>query len=328
MKTRVRYGILGFGYFAERAIMPALRSSPNSELVAIQKRSLQKAREKAAEHGIRMAFDSAEQLVAHPQVDAVFIVSANNAHHGETITAARAGKHVLVEKPMALNSSEAEEMTEECRKHDVNLMVGHMLRFSPLLTRIQDLVRSGEIGRIILAKSEFIYDAGGSRRQWLTDSQIAGGGPIFDIGVHCLDTLRFVLEDEVISTKSQMEPVFCEKTTEMTGVLGLKFEKGTVGLISCSFFAPFRRTSLEIIGTEGLLQCENFTRGDRVTDLTIMPGSGKNKETRVESIQVPNLYVEEINHFSDSILRKGPSPIPGNVGIANQKVLDAAIQAG
>ncbi len=328
MKRKVRYGILGFGYFAERAIMPALRSSSNSELVAIQKRSLRKAREKAAEHDIPLSFDSAEQLTAHPQVDAVFIVSANSAHYGETLTAARAGKHVLVEKPMALNSVEAEEMTEACRKHEVNLMVGHMLRFSPLLKRIQDLVRSGEIGGIILAKSEFIYDARGSRRQWLTDPRIAGGGPIFDIGVHCLDTLRFVLDDEVISTKSQMEPVFSQKTTETTAVLSLKFRKGAVGLISCSFSAPFRRTTLEIIGTEGLLQCEDFTLGDRVTDLRIIHGSGKNKKTRVESLQVPNLYVEEITHFSDSILKKGPSPIPGNVGIANQKVLDEAIQAG
>ncbi len=105
---KVRYGIIGFGAFAERTIAPAILKSPNSELVAIQKRSLAAAKEKAQVLNVPYAFDSAETLAKSPDVDAVFIVSANSLHGPETLTAARNGKHVLVEKPMAMNTAEAE----------------------------------------------------------------------------------------------------------------------------------------------------------------------------------------------------------------------------
>ena len=139
----IRFAILGFGSFAERAITPALRATQGVELVAIQKRSIDQAREKALEHRIPLFFDSADEAVAHPDVDAVFIVSANGAHCAETIAAAKAGKHVLVEKPMALNVREAEEMIAACAQHHVTLMVGHMIRFSPLVNRMRDVIASG-----------------------------------------------------------------------------------------------------------------------------------------------------------------------------------------
>ena len=110
---RIRYGIIGFGLFAERAIAGAIQNSPNSELVAIQKRSLALARQKADALAIPHAFSSPAELAACPDVDAVFIVSANSAHHDETVTAARAGKHVLVEKPIALNAADAQHMIDE-----------------------------------------------------------------------------------------------------------------------------------------------------------------------------------------------------------------------
>ncbi len=195
-KTPLRFGIIGFGSFAERAIAPAIRATPGAALMAVQKRSLDAARALAKAGGIPLAFATAEELVAHPDVDAVFIVSANAAHRAETIAAARQGKHVLVEKPMALNVREAEEMIAECARHNVRLMVGHMIRFSPLAQRMRDVVRSGRLGKLVSARADFIYDGRLSQRRWLRDRDVAGGGPVFDVGVHCLDTLRFVLDDE------------------------------------------------------------------------------------------------------------------------------------
>ena len=107
VERKIRYGIIGFGSFAEKTIAPAIQASTNSELVAIQKRSMAAAKEKAAACGVGLAFDSVEAAVSHPDVDAVFIVSANSEHCRETMAAATAGKHVLVEKPMAVNVAEA-----------------------------------------------------------------------------------------------------------------------------------------------------------------------------------------------------------------------------
>ena len=323
---RVRYGIAGFGRFAERAIAPAIRSSPNSELVAVQKRSGEAAEQKARELGISGAFNSVEAMVKSAAVDAVFIVSANSAHCPETLAAAAARKHVLVEKPMALDAAEGIRMIATCRAAGVKLMIGHMLRFSPLLTRMRDLVRQGAIGRTIYARADFVYDARLSSRAWLYDRKVAGGGPVFDIGVHCLDSLRFVLDDEVIHTESQLEPAPTETVTESTALLQLRFAGGTVGSIFCSFSTSVRRTFIEVIGTGGVLSAFNFTAGDRVTPLTIVQGNADGSSVeRTEQIAVPNLYVEEITHFSDCILNSREPVLSGENGLRNQMVLDSAM---
>jgi len=328
-KKKIRYGIIGFGGFAERAIAPAIRASTNSELVAIQKRSIAAAREKAATLSIPFAFGSAEDLVAHPDVDAVFIVSANAAHHREAVSAARAGKHVLVEKPMAINAREASGMIEACEKFNVRLMVGHMIRFSPLVIRMREIVRSGLVGRIVAAGSDYIYDARLTRRSWLMDRAVAGGGPIFDVGVHCLDTLRFILDDEVTSVESSLRPLPTASATEKTACLSLEFSKGTLASIICSFEAPTRRSFIEIVGTEGVISADDFTLGERMIPLQIsLRNNGKGTETKKEEIAVPNLYVEEITSFSSSILDDTDPMIPGNVGFENQRVLDIAMAGG
>ena len=120
---KIRYGIIGFGDFAERKIMPAIQKSENSELVAIQKRLLDVAKEKARRYNIPLYFDSAGKLAASPEVDAVFIVSANSAHHAETLASARAGKHVLVEKPIAMSYQEGKEMVSTDIKTIVILFI-------------------------------------------------------------------------------------------------------------------------------------------------------------------------------------------------------------
>ncbi len=325
-QAKIRFGVLGFGRFAEKTIAPAFRACPNAELVAVQKRSLRDAEEKARSLSIPLAFDSAEKLVSHPDVDAVFIVSANAFHCPETVAAARAGKHVLVEKPMALNAAECRTMIDICRKHGVKLMVGHMVRLSPLVVRMKEIVRSGALGQIVLIKTEFIYDSRLTHRAWLFDLAIAGGGPVFDIGVHCLDTMRFILDDEVVSTHSQSDLRRAENRTESTACLALKFAKGTLGNITCSYASPIRRTSIEIIGTNAILRAEDFTLGERTLDLVKISGSGdKASRPDVEKVNIPNLYVSEIVHFSECILSQKETDIPGEEGLRNQVVLDAAL---
>ena len=323
---KIRYGIIGFGNFAEKTILPAIRASANSEVVALQKRSNDAAREKAGIHVVPHAVGSVEELVRHPDVDAVFIVSANGCHHSETIAAARAGKHVLVEKPMALSVREAEEMIRACREHGVKLMVGHMVRLSPAVARMKQLIHSGALGRVTFVKTEFIYDGRLSKRGWLRSPSVAGGGPVFDVGVHCLDTMRFLLNDEVVSVKSQLSPKPTETQTEATASLSLQFSRGTLGSIYCSYESSIRRSFIEIVGTDALAYANDFTRCGMRVDVQIVRGNNDSEgERRIESIEVPDLYEHEVSLFSESILTNSSIPIPGEEGLANQRVLNAAI---
>jgi predicted dehydrogenase len=328
MAKKIRYGIIGFGAFAERTIAPAIQASPNSELVAIQKRSLDLAREKAKLCNVRLAFDSPEALAKNPEVDAVFIVSANSDHAPSALTAARAGKHVLVEKPMALNVNEAKAMIKTCNKNNVKLMVGHMVRFSPLIARMKELINSGSIGKVTFIKSEFLYDGRISHRGWLVDRKVAGGGPVFDIGVHCFDTTRFLLDDQVVSVKSQLDPVPDSKITESTAQLALKFSRGTTAGIFCSYASSVRRAFIEVLGEKGILYAENFSWSKNTLTLKVTIGENdKILESREETIVVPDLYEKEVTLFSDCIINNSVSPVPGEEGLINQKFLEEALKA-
>ncbi len=323
MSRFIRYGILGFGRFADKAIAPAIKLSHNSRLIAIQNRSLSKAKELAAAHTLDLAFDSVEDLVAHPDVDAVFIVSANSAHCSETILAAQAGKHILCEKPMAMNSGECEQMIEVCKKHGVQLMVGHMLRLSPLVKRIKELVQSGVLGRIIHAEANFVYDARLSTRSWILDTAVAGGGPTFDVGVHCFDTLRFVLDDEIVSVKGELMPVPTPERTDSSAQLMLRFAKGTIATVFTSYDAPIRESFIRILGTEARLSATDFTVGNRQSQIIIESRSSSPLGIiRTEEIEVPNLYVEEVTHFSQCIFDDTQPVLSGENGLANQSILD------
>ena len=291
MTRKIRYGILGFGNFAERTIAPAIQASPNSELVAIQKRSLSAAEEKARALHVPLAFDSTEKLSAHPEIDAVFVTSAVVQHAQDAGVAAACGKHVLVEKPMAINAAEVRQMIELCRNKNIKLMVGQMVRLSPLIMRMKELIHSGSIGTVEFVKAEYMYDARLSQRRWMCDKKTAGGGATFDIGVHCLDTIRSLLEDEVVSVKSQLTPLPTETRTEQTSLMALKFSRGTPASIYCSFVSSFRRSVIEVIGQEGVLSADNFTLSNQTIALKIVHGNnGAVSETLEEKIGIPNLY--------------------------------------
>jgi predicted dehydrogenase len=322
----IRYGIIGFGYFAEKAIAPAIVKSATSQLVAVQKRSLAAAKGKAAQYGIPKAFDSVEALVADPDIDAVFIGSANATHHPETLLAARAGKHVLVEKPMAMNVMEAQQMVDVCREQKVRLMVGHMLRLSPLVNRIREVVKEGRLGALVRAHAEFFFDAGTSQRTWIYDRKIAGGGPVFDIGVHCLDALRYVLDDEVKAVRSTLDPTPTAERTEATAQLALRFSRGTVGSVYCSFIAPLRGSAIVIMGDKGILSARDFTSSNKTLRLSIAHNGETNPQEHSEEIIVPDLYVREIDMFSNSILSNTDPPLSGENGLENQRILDTALQ--
>jgi predicted dehydrogenase len=324
---KVRYGIIGFGGFAERVIATAILESPNSQLVALQKRSAAEAKAKAEKFNIPLVFSSAEELVRHSDVDAVFIASPNALHAEQTILAARAGKHVLVEKPMAMNSAEAQAMIDACKDNNVKLMVGHMVRFSPAIQWLKKLVKAETLGEIQYVRTEYVYNARFSKRKWLYDRKLAGGGPWFDIGVHCLDTMRYVLEDDVVSVRSHMHPTPTEERTEGTFIGALQFSKGTIGSITCSFEVSFGRSIFEIVGTEGTAALTDFTLSDRDVKIVITGGkNGAPEPPDVERIFVPNLYEREFTLFSDAILDNIESPIPGEEGLKNQLVLDEGIK--
>ena len=316
----LKIGILGFGNFAEQTIMPAIRRTKIMELVAIQKRNLKEAQTRAKKYGIPFAYDSEEPLLRNPEVEAVFIASSNNQHLPQTRLAAQFGKPVMCEKPMALTVAESEEMIRVCREAGVKLMIAHMLRYSQSVREAKAILERGQLGNVYFARSDFSIDANNSSRTWIADPAVAGGGPIMDIGVHALDTIRFILGGEIEEVHAFLEPPFSSEQIEMDAQIGMRFSNRRFVSIQTSF-RLFYETLIELQGTKAILQLRNYSSNLGTGILTMIFPDLSERRWLVEN---GDFYKAELEAFARAVLNNEEPEIPGEEGLKNQMVLDQA----
>jgi predicted dehydrogenase len=319
----IRYGILGFGLHAVRRLMPAFALAQNSSVTALSRRNIDKARASAAEYKIPHAFDSAADLCRSPEVDAIFVATPNNAHLEDVMLAIASGKPVLCEKPMGMNAGECRQMVEAARKANVLLGVAQVFRFERGTAALRERIAAGQLGKPVFVRSEFSFLARTHRRQWLTNASIAGGGPISDIGVHCVDALRYVLDDEIVRVSVQGISDNDSGDVEASAVLALEFARGTLGSVFVSTRAEYR-TPLEIVGETGTLRAEDALSVEQPINIEL-----RRNGTVIETETVSNrdAYVRQVEAFSAAVEGKAEFPVPGEDGWQNQEILDAAFRS-
>ena len=319
----IRFGILGFGLHAVRRLMPGFALAQSCRVSALSRRDLKKAQASAAEFKIPLAFDSAEQLCRSPEVDAVFVATPNSCHLQDVLLAVRCGKPVLCEKPMAMNADECQQMVEAARRANVLLGVAQVFRFEDSTARLRERIAAGQIGNPVLARSEFSYQGRNHARTWLTDASIAGGGPLADVGVHCIDALRYVLNDEVVSVATLSTTDADSGEVEAAAVLSLKFARGTLGSVLVSIRADYR-TPLEIVGETGVLRADDGLNVERQINLQLCRDGSV-----VESEPVSNryAYARQVDMFATAVETRSPFSVPGEEGWQNQVILDAAYRS-
>jgi predicted dehydrogenase len=320
----VRFGIVGFGLHAVKRMMPAFTASEKCQVTALARRDPQKAAESAKRFNIPHAFTSVNELCRHPDVDAVFVTSPNALHLPDVLAAVAAGKPVLCEKPMAMNSAECREMVELARKSGVPLGIAHVFRFEESVARFRRAIEGGALGRPIFARSEFCFLASLQHpRKWLRDKSVAGAGPLFDIGVHCIDTLRYVLQDEVVRVSARSVPDPPPSTIESSAAMLLEFARGTLANVSVSFAVDYR-TPLEIVCEHGTIRAEDaVTVENPVVIETRRTASGHASDVVSNHLA----YIKQIDAFADAVEEKADFPVPGEEGWQNQEVLDAALRS-
>jgi predicted dehydrogenase len=320
----IRFGIAGFGLHAVRRLMPGFAQSKNCRVTALSRRDLAIAKQSAAEYKIPLAFASVEELCQSPEVEAVLVTTPNSRHLSDVLTAIAAGKHVLCEKPMAMYADECRQMVEAARQRGVLLGVAHIFRFDESVRKIRELVTAGAVGKPVFARSEFSFLAGSSHpRKWLYDASVAGAGPIFDIGVHCIDTLRFILRDEVVRVSTGAVHDERSGTVESAAVLTLEFSRGTLGTVLVSYRAEYR-TPLEIVGDGGVLRADDAVNVEYPIEIQVRQNDGK---VTKESANNKMAYGLQVDAFADAIEGTSQFPAPGEEGWKNQLILDAALRS-
>jgi predicted dehydrogenase len=320
----IRFGILGFGLHAAKRLMPGFALAKNCHVTALSRREMSKARASAEQFNIPLAFDSAGQLCRSPEVDAVFVTTPNACHLADVLLAIESGKPVLCEKPMATNADECRRMVEAARRANVLLGVAQVFRFEESTARLRERIAAGQIGKVIFARSEFSFPAsGGHPRTWINDIAVAAGGPIADVGVHCVDALRYMLQDEVTGVSARGMSDSKSDAMEATAALTLEFSRGTLGTVLVSFRAEYR-TPIELVGATGVLRADDGLNVERPITLEL-----RRAESVVETEPVSNryAYARQVDSFAAAVEGQAAFPVPGEEGWQNQEVLDAAYRS-
>lgn len=318
----VRFGIVGFGHHAVKRLMPGFAKAQRCRVTALSRRDLQRAQDSAQQFGIAHPFTSTAELCACPEVDAVFVTSPDARHHADVLEALSHGKPVLVEKPMAMNSTEAAQMVRAARDAGRLLGVAHNMRFEHSVQWLRQKVREAAVGRPLLARATFVAPMLSSPRTWVNDPKLAAGGPLADIGVHCIDTLRYILGEEVESVAIQAQ-YDSHSALEASAAGVLRFSRGTLASMEVSGRATYQ-TLVEIIGETGILSGVNGLNVERPVTLELR----RNLEV-IERKEVMNddAYTLQVDAFAAAIEEGWDFEVSGEEGLRNQLVLDAAFRS-
>lgn len=316
----IRYGVLGFGLHGEKRLAPAFADAKSSKLVGIWRRNLDKAQANARKYGIEHVFASPEDLCASPAVDAVFVTSPDAFHRRDTLLALNYGKPVLCEKPLAMNVAEVEDMLTAARNANVLFGVAQPFRYNRSVQLIRDWVAAGRIGKPAFASAFYCNQSGQSLRAWIHDPTVARGGTMGDVGIHCLDALRFVLQDEVAAVTTIAHRDAQSGAVETSAASTIDFRQGTIASVMVSSRAEYR-TLVEVVGESGVIRSENCFSTLAPVDVQLLL-SGK----VIDSQQVSNAdaFCRLLDAFSAAIEGHGSYGASGDDGLKNQRALDAA----
>lgn len=322
MKAPLRFAILGFGHHAVRRLIPAFAKSGEAVLTGMWRRNRAEAARDCLEYKIPVCFPSPEELCSSSEIDAVFITSPDALHRDDALLALQQGKAVLCEKPLTINVLQAEEMVQAAERAGLLLGVAQNFRYNASLQWMREQVQAGVIGRPQLAHAQFDYPAHNSARKWITNLELACGGPIADVGVHCIDSLRYVLGQDVLDV-STLAYADAASDVETHASLQLAMTGDVCATVSVSARAPYR-TLVEIVGSEGALIAENGLTVDRPVEVVhAKAGEVVARHTFDNS----DGYTRMIDSFARALRGEESFLATGPDGVHNMRVLDAAYRS-
>ena len=321
---KIRYAIVGLGHLAQVAVLPAFSHLQNAEIAALVTGDKRKATVLARRYQVRDVYDYSqyEECLAN-NIDAVYIVLPNHLHCEFTVRAANAGVHVLCEKPMAVSVSECREMIAATRKAGRKLMVAYRLHFEKGNLESIALGQRSKLGKLRFFSSDFGQQILGSNVR-LTEPSRKGGGPVFDMGIYCINAARYLFRaepTEVWATSASTGETRFRNAEEMTAVT-MRFPEERLATFTASFgSADVGRYSL--VGTKGVLTADPGYEYAEGLKFQIKVGE------KTEKRQYPkrDQFAAEISYFSECILKNREPEPSGEEGLADIRVIEGIYKA-
>jgi predicted dehydrogenase len=320
----LRVAIMGLGSYGTR-VAEAMQSSKKAKLVGVISGTPSKIKDWQSKFNIPEKncynYETFDQIKDNPDIDAVYIITPNGLHHDQTIRVAKAGKHVICEKPMALNAKEGQEMVDACEEANVHLLVGYRMHFEPNTLEIINKREAGEFGKILFFQGLTGFKIG-DPTQWRLDKELAGGGAMMDIGIYSVNGARYMVGEEpiwVTAQETKTDPIKFKEGVDETIQFQLGFPSGAVA--SClSTYAMNNLDRFFLNGDEGFAELHPATGYG--------PIKGRTHEGELNNPHVTHQTVQ-MDEMAEIILndKKAQVPVDGKEGLKDLKIIDAIYQA-
>ena len=324
-ERKLGYAIVGLGGYGLRIIIPQFANCEQSRLAAVVSGDPEKAKRVAAEHGLPArsiySYDNFDSIRDNPDVDIVYVCLPNSMHAEYVIRAAKAGKHVMCEKPMAVSVKECQAMIAACKAAGRKLMIGYRSHFEPHNLEGMRLGRSGALGKLRYFRSEHGFTIG-DPSQWRLKRALSGGGSLMDIGIYALQASRYMTGEEPLAVTAQestdrSDPRFREVEDQIA--FTLEFPSGVIG--SCHSMYSANQNHVLLVGDKGRVEMEPATRYNgnkmwtgrdgREQAVDPPPGPGKNQ------------FVGQLDHLSQCIVANKEPIVGGEEGLRDLRIIEA-----
>jgi glucose-fructose oxidoreductase len=322
---KIRYAVVGLGHLAQVAVLPAFRSAPNSELVAIVSGDSEKRQKLARKYHLdkKQAFSYERYDQALSLVDAVYLVLPNHLHKEYAVRAAQAGVHVLCEKPMAVTRDECEAMIDAADQNDVRLMIAYRLHFERANMEAVRLASSGKLGNLRVFASEFAQQVAlGNVR--VTEPAENGGGSVYDMGVYCINASRYLFQSEPLSVfafSATSKDKRFDQVEEMVSVV-LRFPDERLATFTCSFGAA-DISRYVLIGNKGSLTADPAYDYSMALKQQITIG----EKTTTRKFPKRDQFAAELVYFSNCVLKNKQPEASGLEGLVDVMIVEAIYES-
>ena len=315
-ETKLRWGVISTSNIGRAAVNPAIQASRNGELSAVASREDERARKFADEWDIPGHYGSYDALLDDASLDAVYIPLPNSMHREWTIRAAEKGKHILCEKPLALNAAECREMAAAAEANGVKLMEAFMYRFHPRTERVLEMVRAGVVGDLKLITSGFTFRLKSPDNIRLKPE--LGGGSLMDVGCYCVNVSRTIAGAEPVEVWATAHQGLSGVDELMVGTL--RFEDGLLAQFDCALTLE-RRESCLVAGTDAYLTVPSaFLPG---TDDVVIQEHRDRGHTNEHTVAGDDEYRLMVEHFADCVLNDRPLRYTAEEAARNMSVIEA-----
>ncbi|MEH2286450.1 Gfo/Idh/MocA family protein [Nostoc sp.] len=334
-ERRLGFAIVGLGRLTLEEIMPAFAECKLAKPTALVSGDSAKANLVAQQYGIKPQnvynYQNYDNLRNNPDVDVIYIVLPNSMHREYTVRGAKAGKHILCEKPMATTVEDAQQMIDACKQANRKLMIAYRCQYEPHHRAMIGMIRSKELGTVKVIQADNGQNQGGDLNQWRLKRVLAGGGSLPDVGVYCLNATRYLTGEEPIAISAQIfstpgDPRF--KEVEESVTFQLRFPSGILGICSTSYgFHEARR--FRVFGSDAWAQLDpGFSyNGLRMMISRKSPNNSMAENISEVRIGEKNQFALEIDHMADCVIQNKQPHTPGEEGLQDQKLIALIYEA-